>query len=156
PVIDLAVAAHIDALFITAACRGHGGELCDEGADRYFAVLQEDLALGVDRHGQGLAILVEALRLSLRPIDRHADPEPLRRDHENDEQHQHDVDHRRHVDLAHDVSAATTPLTASAPTREAHSHVAAAPSPSLVDLTRQDRRELVGEPLQALRLLVHL
>src|SRR5580704_5948219 len=30
------------------------------------------------------------------------------------------------------------------------------PSPALVDLPRQDRRELVGEPLQPLGLLVHL
>src|SRR5712692_6299756 len=77
-VIHLAVATHVDAFLEAAAPFGHGLELRHQLLDLDFAVLQEDLALHVDRKGQRLLVLVETFRLGLRKVDRHADREQRR------------------------------------------------------------------------------
>src|SRR6185312_3240016 len=107
PVVDLLVAAHVDARLGAAARLRHGLELGDQLVDVDLRILQEHLPLLVDRDGERLLVLVEALGLRLRQVDRHADRQKRRRDHEDDEQHQHHVDHRRDVDLRHDAAAMT-------------------------------------------------
>ncbi len=64
----------------------------------------------------GSLVLIEALGLRLRQVDRHADREQRRRHHEDDQQHQHDVDHRGDVDFGHDRRghAAAAPDSAAA------------------------------------------
>src|SRR5262249_8806719 len=121
-VIHLLVAAHIDALLETTARLGDRLELGDKLVDRDFAVLQEDLALEIDRERQRLLVLVDVLRLGLGQIDRHADGEQRRRHHEDDQQHQHDVHHGRDVDLAHDGTTVVAALADRVPERAAHPH----------------------------------
>src|SRR5690348_9167984 len=129
-VIELAIAAHEDALVEPAAARLRDRlELVDELVDRgrLGAALQEDFAFEVDRDGQRLLVLADALGLGLRQVDRHADREQRRRDHEDDQQHQHDVDHWRHVDVAHDAVAAVAALADRVPHGSAHAHAFRSP-----------------------------
>src|SRR6186713_1873383 len=44
-------------------------------------------------------------------VDRHANGQKRRRDHENDQQNQHHVDHGGDVDLGHDRPAAVPPFS---------------------------------------------
>src|SRR5262245_54118564 len=101
-VIDFLVAANVNPLVHAAAGLGDGLQLGNQFLDPDLGFLQEHLALGGDRHGQGLLVLVEALGLGLRQVDRHTHREQGGRDHEDDQQHEHHVDHRRDVDLGHD------------------------------------------------------
>src|SRR5436309_14730180 len=71
-VIHFAIPAHINALVRSAASLSDRFELCNEILDLDLGILQKNLALAVDRHGQRLAVLVERLGLALRQIDRHA------------------------------------------------------------------------------------
>src|SRR6266700_5627133 len=87
-VIDPAVATDINALLeARSPCLGNGLELGDQLLHPDFGVLKEDLALPVERYRERLAILVKALGLRLRQIERHPDGEQRRRDHEDDQQH---------------------------------------------------------------------
>ena len=74
-------------------------QLGDQFGKLHLLVLQEDLAVAIDRDGQRLAVGVQRLGVGLRQIDRHARRHQRRGDHEDDQQHQHHVDQRRDVDL---------------------------------------------------------
>src|SRR5262249_3969144 len=65
-VVHLAVAAHIDALVEAAARLGHRLQLGHQLLDLDLAILQENLAVCIDRNRQRLLVLVEALGLRLR------------------------------------------------------------------------------------------
>src|SRR6185369_7136794 len=122
-VIRLLVGAQIDALLEPAARIRDRLQLRHQLVDRDLGVVDEDLALDVDRHLKRLLVVVfEALGLGLRQVERHTDRQHRRRDHEDDEQHQHHVDHRRDVDLGHDGLAPTTAPAASGRTRNVHRH----------------------------------
>src|SRR6266566_2900375 len=55
-VIHFAIPAHVDALVRSAASLGDRFELCNEILDLDLGILQEHLALAVDRHRQRLAV----------------------------------------------------------------------------------------------------
>src|SRR5438270_8506153 len=65
PVINFPVAAHINTGLGAAACLGDCLHLRDQVIDRNFAILQENLAFVVDREGERLLVLLEALGLTL-------------------------------------------------------------------------------------------
>src|SRR5579871_258441 len=110
PVIDRAVAAHEYPLVIAIRC--------DCRQPRHQIVLRHDRVLKVDRavipngDRQRLAILAQGLSARLGKIDRYADRQERRRDHEHDQKHQHHVDERRDVDLRHDAATAPAAMTA--------------------------------------------
>src|SRR5215510_2964859 len=101
-VIDFLVAANVNSLVHAPAGLGNGLQLGNQFLDLDLGFLQVHLALGGDRHRQGLLDLVEALGLGLRQVDGHPDREQGGRDHDDDQQYEHHVDHRRDVDLGHD------------------------------------------------------
>src|SRR4051812_37655487 len=122
-VIRLLVGAQIDALLKPAARVRDRLQLRDQLVDRDLGVGDEHLALDVDRHlDRLLVVLLKALGLGLRQVERHADGEQRRRHHEDDEQHQHHVDHRRDVDLGHDRLAPAAAPAASGRTGCVHAH----------------------------------
>ena len=161
PVIHLVGATHVDS-FVRAVFR-QLLQLVAKLLRLHVLVVDEDVALGVDRHRNRLLVDVERRRLGLRQVDRHAGREQRRRDHEDDEQHEHDVDERRHVDFGHRaVARLSAPAPSAASSRcYAASHVGFLSAGSggavahavLIDLAREDRRELVGEGFHARLLL---
>src|SRR6266498_305429 len=102
-VIHLAIPAHIDALVRPAASLGDRLELCNEIFDLDLGILQEHLALAVDRDRERLAVLVERLGLALRQIDRHADREQRRRNHEDDQDRKSTRLNSSHVRISYAV-----------------------------------------------------
>src|SRR5690348_13783692 len=90
-VVDLLVATHVDACFGAAPRLRDRLELRHKLVDIDLRILEEHLPLLVDRDGERFLVLVEALGLGLRQIDRHADRQERRRDHEDDEHHQHHI-----------------------------------------------------------------
>src|SRR3984957_6265500 len=100
-VVDLLVAPNEDALIQPAARLGDRFQLRHQIINPDLGIVEEYLAFKVDRKRQRVLVLVEALGLGLRQIERHAHRQQRRRDHEDDQQHQHDVDHRGDVDLRH-------------------------------------------------------
>ena len=66
-----------------------------------FSLLDENLALGIDRERERLAIGLQRGALAFRQIHRHASGQERRGHHKDDEKHQHHVDERRDVDLRH-------------------------------------------------------
>ena len=119
-VIGLLVGPHEDTLVHPAAGVRDRLQLRHQIGHRDFGVVDENPSLDVDRKLQRRLVLLEALGLGLRQIERHAHGQKRRRHHEDDQQHQHDVHHRRDVDLRHH---GPTPAAASAAAgRACHVH----------------------------------
>src|SRR5690606_38212850 len=117
------VATYENALLIAGG--GDRLQLGNELVERDLGILQENLALGIDRHRERILVGGQCLGLALRQVERYARRQKRRRHHEDDRKHEHDVDERRHVDLAHHVRAATpasTAPTASRTTSDRHAH----------------------------------
>src|SRR5262245_7022525 len=72
-IVDLAIAAHIDALFHAAAGRRDSLQLGKDVIDRDLGVLQAPLPLAVDRNCERFLVLVKAFGLSLWQIEGHTD-----------------------------------------------------------------------------------
>src|SRR5262245_57046262 len=121
-IIYVAITTDVDPLVGTAPRVRDSPELGQQFVERYLGVLQEHLPLEIDRNCERFAVLVKALGLGLRQIERHADSEQRGRDHKNDQEHKHDVDHRRHVDFAHDATAPPLTATGLGRTRRIHRH----------------------------------
>src|ERR1700730_2746413 len=121
-VVDLLVAADEDALVEPAAGFGNRLQFRHHLVDADLGVVEEDLAFHVDRQGQRILVLVEALGLGLRQIERHAHRQQRRRHHKDDQQHQHHVHHRRDIDLCHHWLAPGAAPTAARRTRHVHRH----------------------------------
>src|SRR5512139_1628926 len=100
-IVHFLVPADIDPGFGAAARLRHRLHLGDQIVYGNLGILQENLALVVDRQGERFLVLIEALGLALRQIDWNPDREQWRRHHEDDEEDEHHVHHRRNVDLAH-------------------------------------------------------
>src|SRR6478672_9761467 len=73
PVIHLLVAAHVNTGLGAATRLGYGLHLGDQIVDGNLAILQENLALLVDRDGERFLVLLKILGLALWQVDRHAD-----------------------------------------------------------------------------------
>src|ERR1035438_9825384 len=72
-VIDLLVAPDKNALVQPAAGFRDRLQFRHQIVDRDLGVVEEDLALHVDRKRQRVLVLIEALGLGLRQVERHAD-----------------------------------------------------------------------------------
>src|SRR6202165_3608841 len=118
-VVDLLVAPNKNALIQAAAGVRDRLQLRYQVVESDFIVIEEDLTFQVDRKRQRILVLIEALGLGLRQIERHAHGQQRRRHHEDDQQHQHYVHHRRDVDFRHHGA---TPAAASTAARACHVH----------------------------------
>src|SRR5947207_5059397 len=118
-VVEFLVAPDENALVQTAARLRDRFQFRHQIVQTDCGVVEEDLALKIDRKRQWILVLIEALGLGLRQIERHADRQKRRRDHKDDQQHQHHVHHGGDVDFGHDGA---TPAAASAAGRACHVH----------------------------------
>src|SRR5690606_14957391 len=89
-VIGSLVTAHENALLI--ARLGDGLEFRHHFFDGDFGFLQVDLALAVDRNGDRLRVGVHGLGLRIGQVNRHANRQKRRGNHEDDEENEHHVD----------------------------------------------------------------
>src|SRR5215470_3334241 len=122
-VVDLLVSPDKNTLIEAAARIGDRLQLRHEIIDRNLGVVEEDLALQIDGQCQRVLLLVQAFRLRLRQIERHAHGQERRRDHEDDQEHEHDIDHRCDVDLRHHRLAPAVAASAARRTCRVHRHL---------------------------------
>src|SRR5258707_8186230 len=119
-VVDLLVAPNKNTLVQPASRIGDRLQLRHQIVEGDFIVIEKDLTFEVDRKRQRILVLIEALGLGLRQVERHAHRQQRRPHHADDQQHQHYVDHRRDVDLRH--HGATPAAASPAPRRTCHVH----------------------------------
>ena len=121
-VADRLVGTHENPLLIAIFRYGH--QFRRQCVEADLGILQEQTTVLLHRDGQWLIVALERLRAGFRQLDRNADGQEGRGNHEDDEQHQHDVDERCHIDLAHRRKdfAAPAASTAASQGSKARSH----------------------------------
>ena len=101
-VVDRLVAADEDALvWLLAIDRFQLGR---QFGQVVLGLAEENLVLGVDRDDERLVLAADLLGAGLGQVDRHADLQQRRGDHEDHQQHQHHVDIWHDVDLIHHLA----------------------------------------------------
>src|SRR5438067_2788527 len=101
-VVDFLVAPDENALVQTAARLRDRFQLRHQIVQTDCGVVEEDLALQIDRKRLWILVLIEALGLGLRQLERHADRQKRRRDHKDELQYQHHVYNRAYAVFGQD------------------------------------------------------